>query len=708
MAQNYRPFLLLLLVGLCPRSGALAQTPPTQDGGSKQITLGDSTIPLYGPWKFHIGDSPVDPATHEPLWAEPDFDDSKWEPVDLTPPDASLDPVYGVSGMVPGWTAHGHGGDWGYGWYRLTVQVAAPAGKELAVEGPPGVDDGYQVFQNGKLIGSFGDFSSSRPVVYNTQPVRFDLPKQDNAGSTTRVLAFRIWMEASTPANYPDVGGLRTAPLIGEAGAVMLNDQMRWADAFRAITDLLVLAAVFGLLALVAFSLTLVDRGDKVYFWLGTAFLLTAIVNAIVVLLDSTQHIGIALGDPLRFVILNPLIYAAWVMVWWNWFRLHRPPWLPRAVAVLALLYAVSTAVGRNLLVFTVVPHSVSVAFANVYLVTQFLFLPLMIICIVQGIRKEGLEGWSVLPAAALWGVAQFWDTLNFLHIHLTWFPIGVQVTLRDIANLLLAFVIAGLLLRRLVVTVRRQRLMELDVKQAQEVQRVILPEPITTLPWLAIESEYRPAREVGGDFFQIIPHPSNGSMLIVAGDVAGKGLQAGMLVALLVGAIRTAAHFDPDPLAVLNVLNQRLCGRSHSTATCLALRIAADGGAMLANAGHLPPYLNGRPVAIEGSLPLGTIEDAEFSIMHFTFTEGDHLVLMSDGVAEATDPNGNLFGFERILDLLRNSASAATIAAAAQTFGQEDDISVIAITRTAAELLISDSEATSSRNRLTENHSQN
>ena len=98
----------------------------------------------------------------------------------------------------------------------------------------------------------------------------------------------------------------------------------------------------------------------------------------------------------------------------------------------------------------------------------------------------------------------------------------------------------------------------------------------------------------MGGDFFQILPHASNGSMLIVAGDVAGKGLQAGMLVALLVGAIRTSAQFDPDPLVVLKVLNQRLCGRSHAAATCLALRIAADGGATLANAGHLPPYLNG------------------------------------------------------------------------------------------------------------------
>jgi serine phosphatase RsbU (regulator of sigma subunit) len=61
----------------------------------------------------------------------------------------------------------------------------------------------------------------------------------------------------------------------------------------------------------------------------------------------------------------------------------------------------------------------------------------------------------------------------------------------------------------------------------------------------------------------------------------------------------------------------------------------------------------------------------------------GDRLVIVSDGVAEATDVNGNLFGFEQVRDLLRGASTAAELAAAAQTFGQEDDISVIALTRT-------------------------
>jgi serine phosphatase RsbU (regulator of sigma subunit) len=127
------------------------------------------------------------------------------------------------------------------------------------------------------------------------------------------------------------------------------------------------------------------------------------------------------------------------------------------------------------------------------------------------------------------------------------------------------------------------------DMRQAQEVQQVMLPEARACFPGFVIECEYRRAREVGGDFFQIIPHKSDGSLLIVAGDVTGKGLKAGMLVALLVGAIRTAARFDPDPLALLIELNQRLLGRGDAQATCLALCTGADGTATLANAGHLP-----------------------------------------------------------------------------------------------------------------------
>jgi serine/threonine protein phosphatase PrpC len=97
-----------------------------------------------------------------------------------------------------------------------------------------------------------------------------------------------------------------------------------------------------------------------------------------------------------------------------------------------------------------------------------------------------------------------------------------------------------------------------------------------------------------------------------------------------------------------------------------------------------MPPYLNGEPVAMEGALPLGMMEGAEFSVMRFKLAQGDRLVLVSDGIAEATDADGQLFGFERVHELLRTGKSASEVAGAAQSFGQEDDISVIAVTRTA------------------------
>jgi serine phosphatase RsbU (regulator of sigma subunit) len=210
----------------------------------------------------------------------------------------------------------------------------------------------------------------------------------------------------------------------------------------------------------------------------------------------------------------------------------------------------------------------------------------------------------------------------------------------------------------------------------------VLIPEHLPEIPGLAIESEYRPAREVGGDFFQILPVQEDGSVLIVVGDVTGKGLQAGMLVALIVGAIRTAVQYDSDPLILMNSLNDRLWGRGRASATCLILQICTDGRVTLANAGHLPPYLNGIEVEMGGSLPIGVVPGAEFFVSHFALNPGDTLMLMSDGVAEAQDQQKQLFGFERIEKMLQQPISAATLAAAAQDFGQEDDILVLRIQR--------------------------
>src|SRR5258708_1794271 len=387
-------------------------------------------------------------------------------------------------------------------------------------------------------------------------------------------------------------------------------------------------------------------------------------------------------------IVLFSLQYAGWVMVWRAWFRQRRPLWIPWALIPLVLLLILSRALSENLF-FTIVSNPVIAAAHAVSLMVRLVLSAFLLYIVVNGIREQGLEGWLVLPAVLLTAAAEFSRELHTLGLRTNWFPFHVQINLPVASQLLLVIVLAVLLVRRLMLSIRRQRLMVLDVKQAQEVQRVILPESRTTVPGLLIESEYRPARQVGGDFFQIIPHSTDGSLLVVAGDVAGKGLQAGMLVALLVGAIRSTAETTSDPVELLQALNRRLLGRNEAHATCLAFTISSDGVVALANAGHLPPYLNGEPVAMEGALPLGMVEGAEFSATRFLLQPNDRLVIASEGLAEAMNPEGQLFGFARVQKLVQDGKTAAELAKAIQVFGQEDDISIISLTRAASAVVL-------------------
>jgi len=690
MARPVAWSLLMAGVLVC---GTLAATQPApqpanppapraEAQSAAHVTLGQSAVPLFGPWKFTLGDSPIDPKTGQPLWAEPDFDDSKWEDVDLTPKEGAVDPIIGVSGYVPDWGAKGHPGYWGYAWYRIRTRLDSQPGQRLALAGPSDMDDGYEVFANGVRLGGFGDFTKGRWTLYSTRPTMFLLPDQARNGAASQVLAFRVFMEPSTLAQSPEVGGFHNAPIVGDAAVVTTDYQAKWLELIRAYAADAVLAAVSLHLALGAFSLIFFDRSDRVYLWIGAAFLVAAGLAAALVVEVWTTAFSSSAFTVYNDAILIPLLFACWVMVWWVWFGLRRPVWLPRAAFGLAFVLAISNALGEDFF-FTVISHPVSAAFHIVSLAVRLGFVALLLWIVFQGIRLHGVEGWLALLPVLLFGVGRFFGEFGSMGIALVWFPFGLQISLSNLANLLLALVLALLLLRRLVISLRKQRRMALDVKQAQEVQQVILPQARMTLPGFEIESEYRPALEVGGDFFQIVPHPSDGSLLIVAGDVAGKGLKAGMLVALLVGAIRTAVETDTEPGSVLRTLNRRLIGRTDAQATCLALRIAADGAATLANAGHLPPYLNGEPLPMEGALPLGMMESAEFSLMHFQLKPDDKLVLMSDGIAEATDADGHLFGFERVHELLHTATTAAAVANAAQSFGLEDDISVISVTRT-------------------------
>lgn len=673
---------------------AAAQHRQSSANQASVITLGQSVIPLYGPWKFQIGDSPIDPHTGKSLWAEPDFDDSQWETVDLTPRPGIVDPFTGDPRYLPGWTTSGHPGYWGYAWYRFRVPLVAAGGNGLAFATYGHADDAYQLFDRGELVGSWGRFRDRgrSPVTWFTLPIEITLPQvtsvpsggnnTGDAGAQEHVLAVRFWMGPVGLLHNPFGGGFHSAPLLGQTAAIAQQVELERLKLNRQYYFTAFEWIVYSLLTILVAGLVFFDRSDPVYLWVAGCLLLYTVLISNYLLANCTQLVTYNTFFVIFQVLINPLTFGGWTMVWWAWFRLRRPAWVPRAVAVLTAGQMITMAFGANL-VNDAIPQKVGMTFFLVSVLLRLLHAALMAFVVARGIRETGAEGWLVLPAVIPLMASLFENELIVLHLYGFFHFHGVTVLFIEIAQMIMAAAVGLLMLLRMLQSVRRQREMALDVKQAAEMQQVLIPRKLPPIPGLAIEAEYHPARDVGGDFFQIVHHPGDGAALIVAGDVAGKGLKAGMIGALLVGAIRTATDSSLDPEFVLRVLNRRLLRRGDAQATCLALHITPEGEAILANAGHMAPYLNGEPVPMEGALPLGMVEAAECSVMRFRLQEGDRLVLMSDGIVEATDEDGQLFGFERTQELARSAISAADVAAAAQNFGQEDDISVISITRT-------------------------
>ena len=217
---------------------------------------------------------------------------------------------------------------------------------------------------------------------------------------------------------------------------------------------------------------------------------------------------------------------------------------------------------------------------------------------------------------------------------------------------------------------------LRVEFEAAREMQQQLVA-PAVDVPGFRIESAYIPAKHVGGDFFRVLPW-SDGSILVVVGDVSGKGLKAAMTVSAIMGALRDFP--SGRPAEVLAHLNRVLYGQVSGFVTCCVARIRLDGATTISNAGHLSPYLAGAELPVAASLPLGILPEANYGEMQTQITLGDRLTFVSDGVVEATNSEGELYGFERTQ--ANSSQTANTIAEAARLFGQEDDITVLALTR--------------------------
>jgi serine phosphatase RsbU (regulator of sigma subunit) len=207
------------------------------------------------------------------------------------------------------------------------------------------------------------------------------------------------------------------------------------------------------------------------------------------------------------------------------------------------------------------------------------------------------------------------------------------------------------------------------EFEAARTVQQLLVTSEVE-----GVEAVYRPASEVGGDFYQVLPL-DDGSFLVAVGDVSGKGLKAAMIVSMMIALLRTHRQLSPGPL--LERINRELADRLQGGfVTCIAARIDSAGNAVIANAGHPAPFSDGTELALESGLPLGIVE-TEYLECHRTIRS---FTLYSDGVLEAADAKGELFGFERTAAI--SGKSANEIAEAARAWGQNDDITVVTVRR--------------------------
>jgi Stage II sporulation protein E (SpoIIE) len=653
--------VLCLAMVSAPVVRAMPAAPFTVEG------LGKATVALDGDWQFRAGDNPA--------WASPTLDDSDWEQI-------KVDKT---------WGAQTHFGYTGYGWYRLhlTFPPATKIDSDLALL-VPRIDDASEVYWNGRLIGQLGKLPP-HPVWYGNiaRPIfAFGRPEEG-------VLAFRVWKSPYLSSDSGMEGGFRGPPVIGTASAIaayrgLLDDRWLSSQQFFFAVDLLYcLILVIGVVA------WLRNRNQKVLFWMSLwafAFLCTVVLNGLRI------PWSFAASNAIAQCVLALADVAMWYLLL-NLLELDRHPFLPRWTRILAFV-AVAGGVLDGLVILSdwAGAHVRALQIADGLLsvpVTLVEVWPFVLVCFAIGKRLDKARWVMAIIAATTeltiglrnltgQGVRfthwTFSSRLNGPLFTVAGFPFSVLPLLTIF--LLLAVVYA--VYRHTVAQSERQGALEQEFRSAQELQQVLIPETLPSLDGYAVTSAYRPAQEVGGDFFQLIAQP-DGSALLVLGDVSGKGLKAAMTVSLIVGAIRTVADTIDDPAEVLSVLNRRLYGRlKDGFVTCLALRLGSEGECVLANAGHPAPFLNAEELSLKGALPLGLDPDTTCERVHFHLAVGDKLTLYTDGLLEARNPGGELFGFERMRALMATRPDATQATNAAVAFGQDDDITVITLTRLA------------------------
>jgi sigma-B regulation protein RsbU (phosphoserine phosphatase) len=203
-----------------------------------------------------------------------------------------------------------------------------------------------------------------------------------------------------------------------------------------------------------------------------------------------------------------------------------------------------------------------------------------------------------------------------------------------------------------------QRRAHERDLELATQIQSQLLPgRDIKTQTWAA-HFRYQPAGIVGGDYCEIVPSADGASLFFALGDVTGKGVAASLLMAHLSAIFRSLLSLDL-PLAEMMVRANRLfCESTPATHYATLVAGQANGNGMdLCNAGHCKPLVFGRDRTEKvdsTGLPLGLFYDSRYTIRHIALDVGDSLILYSDGITEAEDPDGDRYEEDRLIGCMR------------------------------------------------------
>ena len=254
----------------------------------------------------------------------------------------------------------------------------------------------------------------------------------------------------------------------------------------------------------------------------------------------------------------------------------------------------------------------------------------------------------------------------------------------------------------RLVERERQRQRLEQELNIAREIQQALLPRGFRDFPYFAVTGLHTPCHAVGGDYFDVFPLGDDRTAIVVA-DVSGKGLGAALLTTMLQGAFSGMTP-GTDPVQVLNNLNRFLCEHPEvgRYATLFFSILDRNGQIIFVNAGHPSPLIlrmgEVTELLTEGSFPVGLIPEASFTAKTACLLPGDTLVLFSDGVTEAMDPEEQLFGVSRLRETLTGQHDVPLeelqkkVLKSVETFtrgaSQADDITVLLLRYRAAALV--------------------